>query len=170
EEEVARMQAVAELLLDVLAERRQRESEDRQVLGLLEHVAVAVVQAGHVVLGLAQDRRPGGLLHRDAHLVGDRAESARVDRQQDRIDFHGFGGAHFGISVEVQAATGAGSATAAGPNADRQRSSRPLRKIANEPSASTTQSYELLTKIAVVACSIIAGPAMRLPKRIRWPS
>jgi hypothetical protein len=127
EDHVARMQVVAEVLLDVLADRRQREGEDRQVLGLLEHVAIAVVEAGHVVLGLAQDRRTGGLLHRDAHLVGDRAERARVDRQQDGVDFHGVGGAHVGVSVEVQAATGAGSATAAGPNADRQRSSRPLR-------------------------------------------
>ncbi|MBV6412139.1 MAG: hypothetical protein GAKPKEKM_03060 [Rhodocyclaceae bacterium] len=80
EDDVARVQVVAEVVLDVLAHRRQREGEDGQVLGLLEHVAVAVVEAGDVVLGLAQDRRAGGLLHRDAHLVGDGLEGPRVHR------------------------------------------------------------------------------------------
>jgi hypothetical protein len=88
EEHVAFVDVAVEQLADVLAHRCQREGQDRQVLGLLQHAAVLVVQARDVVLGFAQDRRARRLLHRDAHLVGDRLEGARVHRQQDGIDFH----------------------------------------------------------------------------------
>ena len=88
EDDVAGVDLVAEIALDVLAHRRQRERQDRQVLGLLQHAAFGVVEAGDEILGFAQDRRARRLLHRDAHLVGDRLERARVHRQQDRIDLH----------------------------------------------------------------------------------
>ena len=88
EDDVAGMNIIAVVVADVFAHGRERERQDRQILRLLEHPAFGVVQAGDEVLRLAQDRRGRGLLHRDRHFVGDRAKCARIDGQQDRIDFH----------------------------------------------------------------------------------
>ena len=140
---IARIELIAKKLLDVLAHRCQRERKNRQILGLLQHIAIGVIEAGDVVLGLAQNRRARGLRHRDAHLVGDRLEGAGIDRQQNGIDL-----AHTPSSSFMHDAT---------------RSSRPFLYRAKEPSASTTQSNEALTKMAVVSCSISAGPCTRLP-------
>ena len=86
EEDVPRVDLAAEALGDVLAHRRQREGQDGQVLGLLEHAPAGVVQAGDEVARLAQDRRARGLLHADRHLVGDRLERAAQDGDVDRVD------------------------------------------------------------------------------------
>ena len=61
EDHVAVVNVVAEIAHQVLAHRAEREGEDRQVLGLLQHIAVGVVEPGDEILGLAQDRRARGL-------------------------------------------------------------------------------------------------------------
>jgi hypothetical protein len=58
EDHVPFVDVVAEVPADVLADRGERKGQDRQVLGLLEHPALGVVEAGHEVFRLAQDRRP----------------------------------------------------------------------------------------------------------------
>ena len=122
EDHVAVVNVVAEIAHQVLAHRAEREGEDRQVLGLLQHVAVGVVEPGDEILGLAQDRRARGLDHGRAHLVGDRAEGAGQYRHQDRIDGFLVGAHDFG------------------PRQSRTRSSRPLRYIKSEPYWSVTAS------------------------------
>ena len=164
EEHVARGDVVAEFRPDVLAHRREREREDRQVLGLLEHPPVRVVETGDEVLRLAQDRRARRLLHRDAHLVGDRLERPRVHRQQDRVDLHGHGVSSGRHRAQAVATCGRDAITGAA------RSSRPLRKRTNEPCRSTMASQAPVSTIDVVTCSTIAGPSIRCPKRSRWPS
>ncbi len=149
EDHVARVDLVAVVRLDVLAHRGEREGEDRQVLGLLQHPAVGVVEPGDEILRLAQNRRARRLLHRDAHLVGDRLEGPGVDGQQNRVDLHVV------TSCERAARTAA------------VRSSRPFRKSTNEPNVSTIASHDPVRTIAVVTSSTIAGPAMRWPKRSR---
>ena len=149
EYDIAGMDIVAEEVLDVFAHRRQREGEDRQVFGLLQHVAVGVVEPGDEILRFAQDRRTRRHLDRQAHLVGDRLEQPRVNRSQNGID-----GGHL-PSPSLS---------------DVTRPSRPLAYRMKEPSGSTTQSKSRLTKIAVVVASIIAGPVIRLPGVSKAPS
>ena len=83
---VARMDFVSEERNDLLADRFQGEREHRDVFGLLQHVAVRVVQPRHEVASLVQDRRPRGAQERQPHLFGDRFEAARNHGCENRID------------------------------------------------------------------------------------
>jgi len=86
EDDVSGMDVVTVVVEDVLAYRPEREGEDGEVLRLLQHVPLAVVEPGDEVLGLAENGRPRGLLEADAHLVGDGLERPRQHREQNRVD------------------------------------------------------------------------------------
>ena len=85
QDDVARVDVLAEEPHHVLAGRLERESEHRDVLGLLEHAPFRVVEAGDEIARLVEDGRARGAKQRETHLAGDRFQPALEYRQQDGI-------------------------------------------------------------------------------------
>ncbi len=135
QDHVARINLVAKKPDDLLARRLQGEGKHRDIFGLLEHVAIGVVEAGDEVARLVEDRRARGAQQGQAHFLGDRLEPPLHDRNQDRVDRHGHAPASL-VPTSVK------------------------RQL---PSLSTLNPKPGGTKIVVSAVSTTAGPAKRLP-------
>ncbi len=56
EDDITRIDLLAEVIHDVLAHRPEGEGKDGQVFSLLEHLALSIIQSGHKILGLAENR------------------------------------------------------------------------------------------------------------------
>ncbi len=93
QEDVARVDVVAELLLHRLHRPADRHDVERVVLALghRDELGVAVHEHAGEVLALVEDRGVGGAHQGDAHLAHDRGEGLAQDLQGDRVHR---GGAH----------------------------------------------------------------------------
>ena len=93
QEDVARVDVVAELLLHRLHRPADRHDVERVVLALghRDELGVAVHEHAGEVLALVEDRGVGGAHQGHAHLAHDRGEGLAQDLQRDRVHR---GGAH----------------------------------------------------------------------------
>ncbi len=86
EEDVARVDVLAEVLPDVPHDRRERPELDGEGQPLRDQLAVAVAERRRVVHRVADDRRVRAAHHDERHLVGHRRERVLDHLERDGID------------------------------------------------------------------------------------
>jgi len=97
QDHIPRVNIITEVFDNFPAYRLQREGQHRDVLRLLQHSALGIVNTGNKVPGLVEDGRPGGSQQRITHLLGDGLKAALEYGGENSI-FIGFF-FHFSISI-----------------------------------------------------------------------